>query len=82
MVGRGRPSSQSKETALGSSRSSQGFHAQEDFTFDNIAKGDLNEMWQIGPNQAGNFGSGRQSATEANVVESTSRPESAENEPR
>ena len=42
----------------------------ENFTFDQIAKGDLVEGWQIGPNQQGSFGSGRQSATEANVVES------------
>lgn len=41
----------------------------EDFTFDNIAKSDLAEAWQIGPNQQGNFASGRQSATEANVVQ-------------
>jgi hypothetical protein len=43
---------------------------QEDFSFDNIAKQDLNESWQIGPNQQGNFGAGRQSASEANLVES------------
>lgn len=42
----------------------------EDFQFDSIAKNDLVEAWQIGPNQAGSFGKGRQSATEANVVES------------
>lgn len=42
----------------------------ENGTFDAIAKSDLVEAWQIGPNQQGNFGSGRQSATEANVVES------------
>ena len=43
---------------------------QEDFTFNNIAKGDLNDAWQIGPNQQGTFGQGRQSASEANLVES------------
>lgn len=43
---------------------------QEDFTFDTVAKNDLNEMWQIGPNQQGNFGQGRQSASEANLVQS------------
>jgi hypothetical protein len=43
---------------------------QENFNFDNVAKQDLNEAWQIGPNQQGNFGSGRQSASEANLVES------------
>lgn len=43
---------------------------QENFTFDNVAKQDLQESWQIGPNQQGNFGSGRQSASEANLVES------------
>jgi len=42
---------------------------QEDFTFDQIAKSDLTEGWQIGPNQQGSFGQGRQSATESNVVE-------------
>jgi len=42
---------------------------QENFTFDSIIKGDLNETWQLGPNQLGNFGQGRQSASEANVVE-------------
>ena len=46
---------------------------QEDFTFDNIAKADLNDAWQIGPNQAGNFGSGRQSASESNIVEQNFR---------
>lgn len=43
---------------------------QENFTFDGIAKQDLNESWQIGPNQQGSFASGRQSASEANLVES------------
>lgn len=42
----------------------------EDFTFDSIAKNDLSEAWQVGPNQLGSFGMGRQSASEANVVES------------
>lgn len=43
--------------------------AQENFEFDRIAKEDLAETWQVGPNQQGNFGQGRQSATEANVVQ-------------
>lgn len=43
---------------------------QENFNFDSIAKNDLNESWQIGPNQQGSFGTGRQSASEANLVES------------
>jgi hypothetical protein len=42
----------------------------ENFTFDQVAKGDLQESWQIGPNQQGSFGQGRQSASEANLVES------------
>jgi hypothetical protein len=42
---------------------------QEDFTFDSIAKNDLTESWQLGPNQAGNFGQGRQSASESNIVQ-------------
>jgi len=43
--------------------------AQENYEFDRIAKEDLAETWQVGPNQQGNFGQGRQSATEANVVQ-------------
>lgn len=42
---------------------------QEDFTFYQTAKGDLYDTWQIGPNQQGNFGRGRQSASEANIVQ-------------
>lgn len=42
----------------------------ENFQFNNVAKADLNDAWQIGPNQQGNFGNGRQSASEANLVES------------
>lgn len=44
--------------------------AQENFEFDRIAKEDLSEAWQVGPNQQGNFAQGRQSATEATVVQS------------
>jgi hypothetical protein len=43
---------------------------QEDFEFDRIAKADLTEAWQIGPNQNGDFNPGRRSASEARVVES------------
>lgn len=42
---------------------------QEDFTFYQTAKSDLYDTWQIGPNQQGNFGKGRQSASEVNVVQ-------------
>lgn len=42
---------------------------QEDFTFYQTAKSDLYDTWQIGPNQQGNFGRGRQSASEVNVVQ-------------
>lgn len=49
---------------------SRASYPNEDFTFNQIAKEELNESWQIGPNQQGNFGEGRQSASEANLVES------------
>lgn len=42
----------------------------ENFNFDSVAKQDLQESWQIGPNQQGSFANGRQSASEANLVES------------
>lgn len=41
----------------------------EDFTFNQIAMDDLASIWQTGPNQQGNFAAGRQSASEANVVQ-------------
>lgn len=41
----------------------------EDFTFDEIAKQDLNEEWSIGPNQAG-IGKGVETAAEANSIQS------------
>lgn len=42
---------------------------QEDFTFDAVAKGDLQEQWQIGSNQTGQMSKGRRSAAEANIVQ-------------
>lgn len=41
----------------------------EDFTFDRIIKADLQESWQLGANQLGNFASGERSASEANIVQ-------------
>ena len=41
----------------------------ENFQFDRIAKSDLAEVWQVGANQQGDFGTGRQSASEANIVQ-------------
>jgi hypothetical protein len=47
----------------------RGAFPQEDFEFDRIAKSDLNESWQVGPNQLSSFGQGRHSASEANITE-------------
>lgn len=44
--------------------------SQESFEFDQIAKADLANIWQIGTNQQGDFEKGRQSASEANIVQS------------
>ena len=43
----------------------------EDFTIDTIVKNDINELLGIGPNQAGNFGKGRQSAAESKIVDAS-----------
>lgn len=42
----------------------------EDFAFDKIAKQDLSDAWQIGPNQQSGYGPSRTSASEANLIES------------
>lgn len=42
---------------------------QEDFAFNQIAMHDLDEIWQTGPNQEGNYNTGRRSAAEANIVQ-------------
>lgn len=44
-------------------------HPQEDFTFDSIAKNDLNEAWTIGPNQLGS-GAGVETASEGSEIAS------------
>lgn len=41
----------------------------EDDTFDRITQADLNEQWQIGPNQSGSFARGERSAKEAGIVQ-------------
>lgn len=41
----------------------------EDWAFDNAIKADLQEQWQLGPNQTGSFGQGRRSAAETNTVQ-------------
>lgn len=43
--------------------------SQENFLFDKIAKGDLNEQWTIGPNQIG-VGEGVETKGESNVIQS------------
>lgn len=42
---------------------------QENFTFDRIAKSDLNEIWQVGPNQD-DSGAGIETKAEADIVQS------------
>ena len=42
---------------------------QERFDFDRIIKNDLNEVWQVGTNQAGQFASGERTAREAAIVQ-------------
>lgn len=44
-------------------------YPSEDFTFDQQVKVDLNESWQIGPNQAGTTGNSDQTAKEAGIVQ-------------
>jgi hypothetical protein len=44
-------------------------HPQEDFTFDQIAKNDLNESWSIGPNQVGS-GQGIETKGESQEISS------------
>lgn len=41
----------------------------DDYTFDSVAKADLGEIWQQGPNQQAQFNRGRRSATEARFVQ-------------
>jgi hypothetical protein len=44
-------------------------YPQEDFAFDRVTKGDLQEQWGLGSNQLGTFASGERSASEATIVE-------------
>jgi len=44
-------------------------YPREDFEFDKVIKGDLQEQWQVGSNQLGAFNAGQRSASEAAIVE-------------
>ena len=44
-------------------------YPSEDFSFDQQAKTDLMESWQVGPNQLGSAGVSRQTAAETNTVQ-------------
>lgn len=44
-------------------------HPSESFEFDRMTSNDLRDVWNLGPNQAGNYSSGETSATEANNVQ-------------
>jgi hypothetical protein len=44
-------------------------YPSEDISFDQAAKTDLMETWQIGPNQMGTTTPGKKSGTEANIVQ-------------
>jgi hypothetical protein len=44
-------------------------YPNEDFEFDRIAKQDIQEAWQVGPNQMGAMNSGERSASEAQIVQ-------------
>jgi hypothetical protein len=44
-------------------------YPREEFDFDRVAKSDLQEQWQTGPNQSGQFASGGRSAREAGIVD-------------
>jgi hypothetical protein len=44
-------------------------YPREDFEFDRIAKQDIAEAWQVGPNQMGTLASGERSASEANIAQ-------------
>lgn len=41
----------------------------DDYKFDGIIKGDLQEQWQLGSNQLGVFAEGERSASEANIIQ-------------
>lgn len=45
-------------------------YPREDFEFDRVAKQDMQEQWQMGPNQQGMYSSGESTATEAQYVQS------------
>jgi hypothetical protein len=44
-------------------------YPREDFEFDRVAKADIQEAWQVGPNQMGAMHSGERSASEAQIVQ-------------
>ncbi len=48
---------------------SRATHPQENFTFDQVAKADLSEVWSLGPNQTGT-GRGVETAAEADSIQS------------
>jgi hypothetical protein len=45
-------------------------YPQENWDFDRVARNDLNESWQLGANQTGQYASGERSASEAAIIQS------------
>lgn len=44
-------------------------YPNQNFDFDRTIKDDLQQAWQVGPNQSGDFNEGERSASEANIVQ-------------